>query len=162
MARHWRDAKKWNREEKEKYGNHFEKRKCRDLFSGLRRDREFFQKYPYLDSAGKAFSMPVAQRVMPPIFWLFESRGLGGSVANQETHYLVACPCVLTSWSLIAIPWICDQLHWKTHFPMWCPDRPWSGGGVGAASGQKGESLQGCRSPMYYPENILLTAYLCC
>ena len=46
---HWRDAKKWNREEKEKYGIHisnFEKRKekCRDLFSGSRREREFLQK----------------------------------------------------------------------------------------------------------------------
>ena len=43
----WRDAKKWNREEK--YGNHisnFEKRKekCRDLFSGSRREREFMHK----------------------------------------------------------------------------------------------------------------------
>ena len=48
-GRRWRDAKKWNREEKEKYGIHisnFEKRKekCRDLFSGSRREREFLQK----------------------------------------------------------------------------------------------------------------------
>ena len=48
-TRHWRDAKKWNREEKEKYGIHisnFEKRKekCWDLFSGSRREREFLQK----------------------------------------------------------------------------------------------------------------------
>ena len=47
--RHWRDAKKSNREEKEKYGIHissFEKRKekCRDLFSGSRREREFLPK----------------------------------------------------------------------------------------------------------------------
>ena len=47
MHRHWQDAKKWNREEK--YGNHisnFEKRKekCRDLFSGSRREREFMHK----------------------------------------------------------------------------------------------------------------------
>ena len=43
---HRRNAKKWNREEKEKYGIHissFEKRKekCRDLFSGSRREWEF-------------------------------------------------------------------------------------------------------------------------
>ena len=48
-VRHWRDAKKSNREEKEKYGIHissFEKRKekCRDLFSGSRREREFLPK----------------------------------------------------------------------------------------------------------------------
>ena len=47
--RHWRDDKKSNREEKEKYGIHissFEKRKekCRDLFSGSRRERELLQK----------------------------------------------------------------------------------------------------------------------
>jgi len=49
LNRHWRDAKKSNREEKEKYGIHissFEKRKekCRDLFSGSRREREFLPK----------------------------------------------------------------------------------------------------------------------
>ena len=47
--RHWRDAKKSNREEKEKYGIHissFEKRKekCRDLFPGSRREQELLQK----------------------------------------------------------------------------------------------------------------------
>ena len=49
MIRHWRDAKKWNREEKEKYGIHISnfgkrKEKCRDLFSGSRREREFLPK----------------------------------------------------------------------------------------------------------------------
>ena len=49
ISRHWRDAKKSNREEKEKYGiyiSSFEKRneKCRDLFSGSRREREFLPK----------------------------------------------------------------------------------------------------------------------
>ena len=49
QLRHWRDAKKWNQEDKEKYGIHisnFEKRKekCWDLFSGSRREREVLQK----------------------------------------------------------------------------------------------------------------------
>ena len=72
-VRHWRDAKKSNREEKEKYGiqiSSFEKRKekCRDLFSGSRREREFLPKNGEILNIFSSFEM---RREIQKYFLLF-------------------------------------------------------------------------------------------
>ena len=115
--------------------------------------------YPTGNLPVRQFQLGFGMPVVLPFVLQFSDRILAEDraepKANWETHSLAACPCVLTSGRCPQKSLRCDQLFWS---PTFLCDTliVRSEGGVGAASGQKGESFEGCccvgRNPMYSPD----------